>query len=173
MLIAIGTPKEAAKQSEQRALEIVAPFLKRDELNELCSGRCFSEYRERRKQFQRARLHHAIAQQKALGRFNAQRETRAIGDGAIRWVMSLVPELEMACRQIYGEQCWQDPDFKKDTYKKTPEVRVPEPKRRAWPVNGFRDLVSSETARGELSDGETRSIHPRADNLQVNQKINP
>jgi hypothetical protein len=137
-MFAIGTTKGAAQEVEKFEI-FAAPFLPRAIVNELCSGRCFNEYKERRTEMLRQGIHRAIERQRWLGYINSKRETRAIGGGAVRHVMSVAPELEMACRLKYGRQCWQDPDFRRDTYKKTPEVRVPDPPRRSFPVNGFKE----------------------------------
>jgi len=144
-------------------LEALAPFTPGAVINELCSGRLFSEYRERRMQRLREQMHFELEYQQMLGRLNSQRDTRIIGGGAIRHKMTISPGIEMLFRRRHGRNCWQDPDFVKDTWNKSPEVRVPEPKRRSFPVNGFKDLarglVRSETcASGRENSDVDRGI---------------
>jgi hypothetical protein len=156
----INSGKTEETLSDEQTLDLIAPFMPRDVMVELCSGRRFNDYRERKLEYLRWQTYQAIQRQKAIGRLNAQCQTRTIGGGAIRWKMCVDDHLEAQARFKYGRQCWQDPDFLKDTWKKTPEVRVPDPPRRSFPVNGFRNtargLVRSETCdSGKPPDGGT------------------
>ena len=147
------------KERRQRifTLEALAPFTPGSVINELCSGRYFMEYRERRLQILREQMHRAVRRQQFLGAINAGRETRVIGGGAIRHKLCIDDEIEFRFRQQYGRHCWQDPDFVKDTWKKSPEVRIPEPRRRSFPVNGFKDLARGLVRSETCASGETRT----------------
>ena len=127
------------KESDQGqlVLEIMAPLLDKAQVNELCSGRLYSEYRERRMQLFRRQLERALWEQKQIARENAQRETRFV-NGLGQHKMCIHPFLKELMRRRYGDQCWQDPDFEKDTWRKSPELRVPAPKSRHLVVNGFK-----------------------------------
>ena len=115
------------ESEETRTLEILAPFLSREMLVELCSGRRWQTYKERRKEWMRWRRARAMWAQKQIAREMAQYQTRYV-DGLGQLKMVVDPELRAIAEIDYGKGCWNDPDFKTDTYKKTPEVRVPIPK---------------------------------------------
>lgn len=123
-------------EGNQMGLELVAPFLTKPEINELCSGRRWEEYKERRMRMYRAQLKCALWRQSQYARQTAGLETRYV-DGLGAHKMKVDDFLHALMRRRYGENCWQDPDFQKDCYKKTPEIRVPTPARRVL-INGFR-----------------------------------
>jgi len=143
------TFEENLPGSPEDSLEIVAPFLRNDVLTELCSGRHFIDYRERKIQKLREGTARAMQRQRLIASFNAGIEAREVG--GFRRTMCIDPLLYMAAREKYGPKCWRDPDFRKHTLKHTPEVRVPEPATRgAVAVNGFRDF---QTAGNGAADG--------------------
>jgi hypothetical protein len=130
------------------ALELMAPFLSRSEINELCSGRLYEGYRKRKLEVYRRQLEFAIHAQKQTAIESSRRETRFV-NGVGQHKMVIDPFLHGLMRRRYGEDCWQDPDFVKDCWKKTPELRVPSPPRRFHPVNGFKDCGAGDGARGD------------------------
>ncbi len=119
------------------ALELMAPFLSKAEVNELCSGRLYEDYRTRRMKYFRWQLERALWEQRQMGRENAKREMRFV-DGLGQHKMCIHPFLKELMRRRYGDDCWRDPDFERDTWKKSPEIRVPSPAPRFHRVNGFK-----------------------------------
>lgn len=124
------------------ALELMAPFLSKKEVNELCSGRLYQEYRERKMQLFRWQLARALWEQRQIARENAGRETRFV-DGLGQHKMCVHPFLRKLMERRHGEGCWKDSAFEKDTWRKSPELRVPSPAPRYVMVDGFRDEVGS------------------------------
>jgi hypothetical protein len=123
-------------EGHQKGLELVAPFLTKPQINELCSGRLWEEYKERRMRLFQAQLKRALWRQRQYARQSGSLETRRVeGVGCHKGKVDEF--LHALFQRRYGLDCWQDPDFRKDCYKKTPEIRVPEPARRVL-VNGFR-----------------------------------
>src|SRR4030095_4151060 len=126
------------------ALELMAPFLSKSQINELCSGRLYEDYRRRKLEYCRWQLERALYAQRQLAIENSKREMRFV-DGAGQHRMSVDPFLHELMRRRYGEKCWQDPDFKNDCWKKSPELRVPTPKPRHLMVHGFKDRQLTQT----------------------------
>ena len=137
-------------ESSTETLEILAPFMPRAVVIELCSGRHLEEYKRRKIEMLQNGAHRAIWMQRQMGRENAGRETRAL-DG-IRHRATIDPMIYGMARQKYGEDCWQDKDFREHTYKRSPELMVPDPPRRSFPVNGFKDVRSAGHATQRRSD---------------------
>lgn len=154
---------------ETRSIEILAPFLPREQLIELCSGRrAFAAWREKKLNDARYRFELAWRRQRQLARRNQERPMRFV-DGAGYHRLTIDDELEMRARLVYGRHCWQDPDFKKRVERDHPEMRVPSPPRRFHPVNGFRDhgktlkSVPRYGVRGEPGPGVSlRTSHETA-----------
>lgn len=167
MSIAIGT-KARSIESDAQQLEIIAPFLSRAVLNELCSGRCFEEYRRRRLERLRAKRMHGLWIQRQMGLENAQRETRFV-DGLGQHIATIDPEIYGATELRYGAGCWRDKSFLKHTLDRSPELRVPAPAPRFIQVNGFRDSraqndpddVNGPTGgAGMVREGDPTTIAP-------------
>jgi len=148
-------------------LEIVAPFLPRNVLIELCAGRCFDEYRRRRLDRLRQQRMRGLEIQRQMGRENAQREMRFV-DGIGQHIATIEPQIYHAAELRYGKGCWKDPDFRNHTLKRSPELRVPAPAPRFIPVNGFRastpDVDASDGASmervGDPATGNGRALFP-------------
>ena len=135
------------------ALELMAPFLSRSEINELCSGRLYEGYRKRKLEVYRRQLEFAIHAQKQTAIESSRRETRFV-NGVGQHKMVIDPFLHGLMRRRYGEDCWQDPDFVKDCWKKTPELRVPSPKPRYLMVNGFKQTTTDLCGAGDGARGD-------------------
>lgn len=139
-------------------IEIMAPFLPREQVIELCSGRkALAEWREEKIKRHRWRYHVAWWRQRQMARRNAQRQMRFV-DGPGAHTLTVDDHLAALCRLRYGSNCLQDPDFRRRLAQDHPEVRVPSPPRRLHPVNGFRDERRLESvprygARGEPEPG--------------------
>ena len=133
-----------------RALGLMAPFLTKSQVTELCSGRLYEEYRTRKMQLFRWELERALWEQRQIARENAGRETRFV-DGLGQHKMCIHPFLRELMRRRYGDDCWKDSDFEKDTWRKSPELRVPSPAPRFFPVNGFKNSRASR--EGGAGDG--------------------
>lgn len=130
--------------SESVPLEVVAPFLPREQVVELCSGRrALDAWREEKLKRHRWRYHLAVWRQRQIAKRNARREMRFV-DGTGAHVLTIDDHLAALCRQRYGMKCLQDPEFRRRLARDHPEVRVPSPARRLHPVNGFRDLRDRE-----------------------------
>jgi hypothetical protein len=140
-------------------LEILAPFLSKSVLNELCSGRHWAEYRERRIQVLQGQVQFGIFAQNRIARYTSRCSTRFV-EGLGQWKACIDPDLYFAARAKYGEDCWKDKDFLNDTLKKTPECRVPAPAPRLHRVQGFKksrhlDRPISAPANGAAGDPPT------------------
>lgn len=120
----------------QKGLELVAPFLTNSQITELCSGRLWEEYKERRMRLFHAQLKRALWRQRQYAIRSAGQERRHV-EGLGVHKTKTDEFLHALMQRRYGLQCWQDPDFQKDCYKKTPEIRVPVPAPRVL-INGFR-----------------------------------
>jgi len=148
-----------------RELELMAPFLTKSQVTELCSGRLYEAYRERKMQFYRWQLECALWEQRQMARENWQRETRFV-DGLGQHKMCVHPFLKEVMRRRHGADCWKDSDFEKDTWKKSPELRVPAPPRRFFPVNGFGagNGARGEPATAALGDSSKASLQTGPEN---------
>lgn len=138
MSTAIGTGARVKDSERLESLEILAPFMPRSVVNELCSGRVFEEYRRRRLAMFRAATLRAIWEQKQMAQEMAGRETRFV-DGLGQHKMIVHPLLQAIAEKKWGKGCWQDKGFQNHTLKHSPELRVPKPAPRSILVNGFRD----------------------------------
>ena len=122
-----------------RSLEILAPFLPREQVVELCSGRrALEHWREEKIKRHRWRYHIAMWRQRQIAKRNAARQMRFV-DGTGAHILTVDDHLAALCRERYGSSCLQDPDFRRRLARDHPEVRVPSPPRRLHPVNGFGD----------------------------------
>ena len=124
------------------SIELLAPFLPREQIIELCSGRkALEAWRQEKINRHRWRYQVAWWRQRQMARRNAGRQMRFVdGLGAHR--ITIDDELAAWCRLRYGRQCLSDPDFRARLEKDHPEVRVPSPPRRLHHVNGLKDLRS-------------------------------
>ena len=141
MSIAIGMGArsvESGPESQTQTLEIIAPFLPRAVLNELCTGRVFEEYRRRRLERFKAATVRAIWEQQQMAREMSQVETKMV-NGLGQHRMIVHPLLHAIAERKWGKGCWQDKGFRKHTLDRSPELRVPAPARRLVQVDGFRD----------------------------------
>jgi hypothetical protein len=119
-----------------RAVELMAPFLTRSQVNELCSGRLYEEYRRRKMQIFRWRWARAVWRQRQIAKELQGRETRFV-DGLGQHKAVIDPEYQKMLEFVNSES-WRDPDFKKAALAQLPELRVPAPAPRFHQVNGFR-----------------------------------
>jgi hypothetical protein len=125
-------------------IELLAPFLPREEMIELCSGRkAFAAWRDAKLNLYRWRMAHAYWEQRQIARANSQREMRFV-NGAGYHRLSINPVLHAAAKLRYGEHIWKEPDFRRRVERDHPEMRVPCPARRFHPVNGFKDQLNLE-----------------------------
>jgi hypothetical protein len=137
MSFAIDNHEARSKENVEKTLDLIAPFMPRAVVNELCSGRYFEEYRKRKLAELRAATYRAIWEQRQMARETWQRETRFV-NGIGQWKMIVHPLLRGLAEKKWGRGCWNDKSFQKDTLAKCPELRVPAPKPRFIPVNGFK-----------------------------------
>jgi hypothetical protein len=127
-----------------RSIEILAPYLPREHLIELCSGRrAFAAWREAKKRDARIRYQRACQEQIQLARRNADREMRFV-DGAGYHRLSMTEYFEMKARLRYGHGIFHDKAFVRRVERDHPEMRVPRPPRRFHPVNGFKESKKEE-----------------------------
>jgi hypothetical protein len=120
-------------------IEILAPFLPRAQMMELCSGRkAFDAWRDAKLNLYRRRMAHAYWMQRQIAQQNGSREMRFV-DGAGYHRLSIDPVLHKAAELRYGEGIWKDPHFRSRVERDHPEMRAPCPSRRLHPVNGFRE----------------------------------
>ena|ERR1044071_7655809 len=124
-------------EQTQETVELLAPFMPRAVVNELCSGRQYADYRERKRELQLAHVHFGMWYQRNVIAKQLARSQPKSRDG-FRWLGTISDELEFSCRGKYGANCWSDPDFVKHTLKHTPESRAPKPATPFVVVNGFR-----------------------------------
>jgi hypothetical protein len=116
----------------------VAPFLPREQVVELCSGRkCLETWRDAKLNLYRRRMAHAYWMQRRIAQENHGREMNFV-DGPGYHRLSIDPVLHKAAELRYGEDIWKDPDFRRRVERDHPEMRVPCPSRRLHPVDGFR-----------------------------------
>jgi hypothetical protein len=125
-------------ENETRRLELVAPFLPREQVIELCSGRrALAAWREKKVQEARVRYEVAMRRQLALGRRNQERQMRYV-EGAGYHRLTLDDEMEMRLRLTYGRHWFQDKKLVRRLEQDHPEVCVPRPPRKFHHVNGFK-----------------------------------
>jgi len=135
--------KTAAETEE--TLDIIAPFMPRAVMTELCSGRLYQDYRERKREQQLAAVNYGIwYQQNVIAPVLAKSASRSV-DG-FRWLGTIAEELSQSARTKYGRDCWNDPDFVRHTFKHTPEARAPKAAPRFVVVDGLRDRVKARGA---------------------------
>lgn len=130
---------DRCKTREQReeTFDFILPFLSRAHINELCSGRLYTEYRERKLQLQRELVGQAIEYQKRVIAPQLARSTPRRVDG-FRWVGTISDHLVASAEGKYGKGCFGDPDFLRHTLKHTPEARAPKPACPFVVVQGLR-----------------------------------
>lgn len=126
-------------------LEIMAPFLPKAVVNELCSGRKWEDYRKRKLELLRWRIARAWWRQRRLAERERQKETRFV-DGIGQRKAVVDEELFAFTREKYGRLAFHDPDHLNYILKEHPELRVPTPKPRYLMVNGFRDATRNSGA---------------------------
>jgi hypothetical protein len=133
-------PAAGVIMDNQEHLEIIAPFLPRDVLTELCSGRHFEDYKKARIERARVDAQKAIKRQEVLGLQQQAMEKRIlkVNGMEIRHTAEIDTELYVAMQHQYGYDCWKDKGFREDMMKKNPAMRVPEPVRKTWAVNGLK-----------------------------------
>jgi hypothetical protein len=149
-----------------QCIEILAPFLSRAVITELCSGRkALSAWREKKLQEARIRYELAMRRQLELGRRNQQREMRFV-DGPGYHRLTLDEELEMRVRTTYGRTWFQDKKLVRRLEQDHPEVCVPRPPRRFHHVNGFKRPLESAPA---VVCGEIPQQKLKLENLRMNQ----
>jgi hypothetical protein len=119
-------------------VEVLAPFLSKPVVNELCSGRKWADYRERKLELLRYRIARAWWRQRQLAKREQGRETRFV-DGIGQRKAVVDEELVAFTRAKYGRLAFHDPDHLNYILKEHPELRVPTPRPRYLMVNGFRD----------------------------------
>lgn len=146
------TPRET-----EETVELIAPFLPRAIVNELCSGRMHADYRERKLDLQRILVGQAIDYQKrVIAPMLARSKPRELG--GFRWVGTFADHLAASARGKYGRNCFSDPDFLKHTLKHTPEARAPKPECPFIVVPGLRDDPDFQKSRRlEGSDSPSTS----------------
>jgi hypothetical protein len=133
-------------------LEFMAPFLTREVVNELCSGRKWEDYRARKLELLRARIARAWWRQRRLAKREQGKDTRFV-DGIGQRKAIVDEELVAFTRAKYGRLAFHDPDHLNYILKEHPELRVPVPKPRHLMVNGFKDRVKEQG--GTKTAGET------------------
>ena len=155
-----------APGTEIQAIEDLGPLLERAVLNELCSGRCFEDYRKEKLARLRARRVAAFRRQQAIAKFNQGCQTRFV-EGMGQWLGTIDPEIYFGQICNTGrEDCWSDPDFRKDMFKKNEFLRAPRPAPKFVVVDGFRDVSrrlddqapgngAGHGAQGDPADGVT------------------
>jgi hypothetical protein len=125
-------------------IELLAPFLPREEMIELCSGRkALQAWREKKIKEARYRYELACRRQLEIGRRNQAREMRFV-DGPGYHRLSLDDDWEMRLRLYYGRHWFQDKKLVRRLERDHPEVCVPRPPRRLHAVNGFREKLRAE-----------------------------
>jgi|SRR5215475_6615669 len=124
---------------EIQTLELMAPFLPKAIVNELCSGRKWADYRERKLDMLRARIARAWQRQRVLVEREKQFTRPKFVDGAGQRKAVIDEELFMFTRAKYGRLAFHDPDHLNFILKEHPELRAPSPPPRYLMVNGFRD----------------------------------
>jgi hypothetical protein len=122
----------------RETLELVAPFLDKAVVTELCSGRRWADYRERKLELLRHRIARAWWRQRQLAKRERAKETRFV-DGIGQRKAVIDEELVAFTRSKYGRLAFHDPDHLNYILKEHPELRVPTPKPRYLMVNGFKD----------------------------------
>ena len=124
---------------DEKALElaVIAPEFSRSQINELCSGRRYEDYRKAKIRRLFAQADCAIARQEQITEELRQRETKFV-DGPGQHMAQIDEFFYHAMRVRYGRDCWRDKDKREFLYKKFPFLRVPAPKPRYVQVNGFR-----------------------------------
>ena len=135
----------AESVEERTALELMAPFLPKAVINELCSGRKYIPYLERKRQRRLWAIECAWWRQRQIAREVRQREYRYVdGLGQLKAIVD--PVLEAGTRDIYGRHSFHDPDHLNYILKEHPELRVPTPQPRFVMVNGFKKPAADTAA---------------------------
>jgi hypothetical protein len=118
-------------------LELLAPFLTKPVVNELCSGRKWEDYRARKLELLRWRIARAWWRQQRLAERERHSQPRFV-DGIGQRKAVVDEELVAFTRAKYGRHSFHDPDHLNFILKEHPELRVPTPKPRYVMVNGFK-----------------------------------
>lgn len=143
---------------EEKALELefIAPQFSRDEINELCSGRRYWDYRKARTRYLLHQADCALRFQRESAWERRNEPTRMVHGIRHRARMTRLFHGAMMLR--YGRDCWADKDKREFIYRKFPEVLMPAPELRAR-VNGFRHdaacpagMVPGENPRTAATD---------------------
>jgi hypothetical protein len=122
---------------ETAMLELVAPFLSKPLVNELCSGRKWEDYRKRKLELLRWRIACAWWRQRRMAEEVRQKEYRFVdGLGQLKAIGD--PVLVGLTRSKYRRLAFHDPDNLDFILKEHPEFRVPVPKPRYLMVNGLK-----------------------------------
>jgi hypothetical protein len=122
----------------RETLEILAPFLDKAVVTELCSGRKWADYRARKLELLRYRIARAWWRQRRLAKRERANETRFV-DGIGQRKAVVDEELVAFTRAKYDRLAFHDPDHLNYILREHPELRVPAPKPRYHMVNGFKD----------------------------------
>lgn len=144
--------------ANQMGLELVAPFLSRREVNELCSGRLWEEYRRRKMEIYRWRWARAVWRQRQIAKEMRNYQGRFV-DGVGQLKATIDPEYRKAVEILNGHE-FKDPDFRRAALKSIPELRMPAPPPRLR-VNGFRSggMVPGENPGTAAKLGVETSAH--------------
>jgi len=91
-----------------------------------------------------ASIARGMENQKQIAAWQNRRDERMI-DGMGQHVLSIDEDMFHACRVLYGENCWSDPDFIKYVQKNFPEYRVKSKPKTGVILDGFgRGISQSE-----------------------------
>lgn len=147
---------------DEKALElaVISPDFTRTEVNELCSGRRYEEWRRARFRYLFWRAELAIRRQWQWHQNARNREMRFV-DGVGQHTAHIEDEFfSVAMRLWYGRDAWSNKDKREFIYRKFPFLRVPAPAPRIR-VNGFRaaGMVPGESPRTVRRFGVNRAAH--------------
>jgi hypothetical protein len=129
----------------RETLEVLAPLLPKQVVNELCSGRKWEDYRARKLELLRWRIARAWWRQRQIAKEEQGKETRFV-DGIGQRKARVDEELVGFTRAKFGRHAFHDPDHLNYILKEHPELRVPTPKPRYLMVNGFKNLGAGGSA---------------------------
>jgi hypothetical protein len=140
--------REGEMTEDEKALElaVIAPELSHSQINELCSGRRYEDYRKAKIRRLLRQAECAIRRQTQTHERFRQVETKFV-DGPGQHMAQIDEFLYHAMRIMYGGDCWRDKDKREFIYRKFPFLRLPAPKPRFIPVNGFRHKEPSTFTR--------------------------
>ena len=143
----------AESVEERAALEIMAPLLPKTIVNELCSGRKYIPYLERKRQLRLWRIECAWWRQRRMAEEIRQTEYQFV-DGLGQRKAIVDPVIEYETGNKYGRHSWHDADHLDFILKRHPELRVPSPKPRFHMVNGFKKENLTGDNRGNGDNGK-------------------